>query len=104
MSEPLAIYTCFDGTVPVGEIQHERGVWKGINHLPSWAFFCPRCGEIWGRVVRTSPAENQHWLVMQRPCVAHGDGQMLVGQDLNRCSQALLQRELLAILERYPNV
>jgi len=100
----FATYTCFDGSRPVGTIQHDRGQWQSVAHLPSWAFFCPQCGEIWGRVVRTEPAANQHWLVMQRQCVAHGDGQMLVGQDLTRCDAPLLTRELLAILERYKDV
>lgn len=105
MSDNLATYTFFDNGRPVGENKVPRGVWRSLHHLPDWCFFCPTCGEIWGRVIRTDPGGGfRHWIFTTRPCAKHGDGQMLIGQDLTHCSAPLLQRELLAILERYPNV
>lgn len=105
MSEPLATYTFFDNGRIVGENKVPRGPWKSIHHLPSWCFFCASCGDIWGRVVLTDPADKPPWwLVMGRPCTKHGDGQMLIGQDLDHCSHTLLHRELLTILERYKDV
>jgi len=104
MSAPLATYTYFDNGNPVGEVLADRGVWRSLQALPSWVFFCPQCGEIWGRAVRTDPPGETHWLVVQRRCTAHGDGQMLIGQDLNECNATILNREVLALLERYQDV
>lgn len=104
MSDPKATYTYFDNGSPVGQVRVDRGIWRSLQALPSWAFFCPHCGEIWGRAVRVSPEGSMHWIVMQRPCTAHGDGQMLIGQNLDECDSAILNREVFALLERYKDV
>lgn len=40
---------------------------------PSYAYFCPRCGEIWGRLRTEGAAYTQ---CCYRPCEAHGDGRL----------------------------
>lgn len=39
----------------------------GGPSLMSLAFFCPACGEVWGRLVR-----GPTWLAVSRPCDHHG--------------------------------
>ena len=39
----------------------------------SHAFFCPKCGEIWGRLHHERGA---YWQCTYRPCVKHGDGHL----------------------------
>lgn len=74
---------------------------------PHTAYFCPHCGEIWARAIYTfdfayAPIPRDSWVVEKRPCVEHGDGQLLFGQwDLDGCSPELLTRELLALMENY---
>lgn len=38
-----------------------------------YAFFCPRCGEIWGRVHFEYEAQTR---IVSRPCLRHGDGRL----------------------------
>ena len=39
----------------------------------SIAYFCPKCGEVWGRVLHVAADYTQCW---QRPCSKHGDGRL----------------------------
>ena len=101
-----------EGSSPVGE----REVYccgyapaPGISvsaHWPHTAYFCPVCGEIWGRAIYQhhfsySPIPKNSWVVETRRCVKHGDGTFLTGQSLEHTSYKLLTRELLALLENY---
>lgn len=45
----------------------------GKRPTPSYAYFCSRCGEIWGRL-RTEGA--QYTQCCYRACEAHGDGRL----------------------------
>lgn len=48
--------------------------WNGVARVTdSYAFFCPRCGEIWGRMVHEGATFTQCW---SRNCAEHGDGRM----------------------------
>jgi hypothetical protein len=71
---------------------------------PNTAYFCPQCGELWGRQVQDGETEYSSrgwpsWTIERRPCVEHGDGQMLFAQPLDGASPELLTRELLALIE-----
>lgn len=74
-------------------------------YWPHTAYFCPTCGELWGRAIYQykfayAPRIKGHWTVEKRPCVGCGDGQFLVGREsFDECSKELLTRELLALLE-----
>ena len=47
----------------------------GLVTAASWAYFCPRCGDIWARLaVEGSPTTQ----LAQRPCLEHGDGTLAV--------------------------
>ena len=80
----------------------------GSRHSASWpntAYFCPVCGEIWGRAVydyhfQYSPVTPHNWVVESRRCAKHGDGLFLSGygeEHLPFCSRELLAREALIL-------
>jgi hypothetical protein len=81
---------------------------------PHTAYFCPVCGEIWGRLIMNyqfqySPSPNlagTSWAVESRRCAAHGDGQFLTGfreaRDLQHCSTDLLRREYFVLSQGLP--
>lgn len=78
-------------------------------YWPHTAYFCPICGEIWGRAIYQyrftySPIPKNSWVVETRRCVKHGDGTFLTAQPLENASHKLLIRELLALLENYREV
>ena len=71
---------------------------------PHTAYFCPKCGDLWGRAIYSyqfdyQPIPRSSWVVESRPCVGCGDGQFLYAQSLEGCSPPLLLRELAALLE-----
>lgn len=73
-------------------------------YWPHTAYFCPQCGELWGRAIYTFefayvPRVSGSWVVEQRRCVQHGDGQFLYAQSLELADRDLLTRELLALIE-----
>jgi len=75
-------------------------------YWPHTAYFCPICGEIWGRAIYQhhftySPIPKNSWVVETRRCVKHGDGTFLTSQVLDHCDRNILNRELLAILENF---
>lgn len=80
----------------------------GSRHSAYWpntAFFCPVCGEIWGRAVydfsfEYSPLVSSPWTIESRRCPSHGDGYFLSGlgeSSLPSCSLELLKREALLL-------
>ena len=97
----------------VGELtQYSCGYQSGDgeSHSAYWphrAYFCPVCGEIWGREVYTHqfqyrPIPPGEWVVETRNCVEHGDGQLLAKRgELDFVSKELLTREVLALLENF---
>ena len=104
-----------EGSRPVGE----REVYccgyspsTGISisaYWPHTAYFCPICGEVWGRAIYQhhftySPTSKNSWVVETRRCVKHGDGTFLTAQPLENASHKLLTRELLALLENWREV
>lgn len=81
-------------------------------YWPHTAYFCPVCGDLWGRAVMCyefeyAPKVPGSWIVEKRRCVEHGDGQFLydgINSDsvwLNYASPELLTREFHALMERY---
>ena len=44
-----------------------------VRHHFSYAFFCMRCGEVWGRLVHLPAKLTQ---CVCRPCQKHGDGRL----------------------------
>ena len=42
--------------------------WDGIQPARSLAYFCPTCGEVWGRLV---VAPSDEWLALSAPCARH---------------------------------
>lgn len=74
-------------------------------YWPHTVYFCPFCGDIWARAIWDKhfdydPIPPDVWVIEKRPCVEHGDGQLLFAQeDLELCSPELLKRELLALME-----
>lgn len=79
----------------------------GISYSAYWphtAYFCPVCGNLWGREIvqpefAYSPKVPDAWTIERRRCVEHGDGQFLCGKDLDYADKDLLTRELLALIE-----
>jgi hypothetical protein len=70
------------------------------GHWPHQAFFCPECGDLWGRAVNDTSGFAYHpippakWIVHVRPCAQHGDGILLPPEaDLGFVSPDLLLRE-----------
>jgi len=39
----------------------------------SYAYFCPRCGDIWSRLWHE---DSSHWQLIHRYCQEHGDGRL----------------------------
>lgn len=78
-------------------------------YWPHTAYFCPRCGSLWGRAIYDyhfdyAPIPKGSWAIESRPCVRCGDGQFLYGHDsLEGVSPELLTRELLALIEGAAN-
>lgn len=81
---------------------------SGERHSAYWpctAYFCPHCGEIWGRAVYDfsftySPIPSALWVTETRRCPSHGDGTFLsgyAGDHLSQCSTELLHREALIL-------
>jgi hypothetical protein len=76
------------------------------SYHPSIAYFCPECGEIWGRAVFSpsgpyDPIVQAKWIIETRHCPKHGDGYFLVGlsdSQLSACSKELLKREALLLM------
>lgn len=74
-------------------------------YWPNTAYFCPHCGEIWGRAIfnhhfQYSPIPSSPWVIESRRCVQHGDGLFLSGydtRDFPSCSLELLRREALIL-------
>ncbi len=79
-------------------------------YWPNTAYFCPVCGEIWGRAVlvpsfQYKPIPQTPWVVESRRCVQHGDGFFLsgyAGDHLSSCSRELLKREALILCLHQP--
>ena len=42
--------------------------WEGTRPSPCIAYFCPTCGEVWGRLV---VAPSDQWLPLCAPCKLH---------------------------------
>lgn len=79
---------------------------KFYPYVPHTAYFCPRCGELWGRQLMADESIYSSrgwpsWTIEKRPCVEHGDGQFLYAQPLDGADDALLSRELAALLENH---
>lgn len=74
-------------------------------YWPNTAYFCPVCGEIWGRAVYSfsfnyQPVPQTSWVTETRRCPNHGDGYFLSGigdPHLQTCSLELLKREALLL-------
>ena len=97
----------------VGEIlQYSCGVQSagGGSHSGYWphrAYFCPVCGELWGREILTHhftyrPLPSEEWVVVTSPCAEHGGGEFLsLHPSIEQANLAILTRELLVLLQRY---
>lgn len=77
-------------------------------YWPHVAFFCPQCGELWGRAIYQRefdyrPRIAAEWHVESKRCVRCGDGQFLAGLPLDGADTDLLTRELLALMEGVSN-
>jgi len=44
-----------------------------VRRHHSYALFCPRCGDIWGRLIHDGAGYTQ---LTHRSCVKHGDGRL----------------------------
>lgn len=75
---------------------------------PHTAYFCPVCGDLWGRAVMSyefAYAPRVHdscWVIEKRRCVEHGDGQFFAGIEpihFDFIDKSLLTREILALIE-----
>jgi hypothetical protein len=78
-------------------------------YWPHTAYFCPVCGELWGRAIYQhefdyKPIPQNSWVIETRRCVKHGDGTFLQDSQIDHCDRAILTRELLALIENWkPN-
>lgn len=65
-----------DGVVlGVREVEHwrRRDTLFAIRPTDSYAYFCPKCGDIWGRLRHEGAS---YWQCVYRYCRAHGDGRL----------------------------
>lgn len=71
-----------------------------ISHR-SEAFFCPECGEIWGRVL----VEGAAWHAVQIPCERHGGGSFIFPwrRQFSEFPPAVLSYELAVLLRGTPD-
>lgn len=73
---------------------------------PHEAFFCPQCGELWGRAIKEyhpgySPLPREQWTMQLRACPKHGNGyflELVPFDHLRSCSKDLLRREVELLL------
>lgn len=70
LSESFLIGRTSLGTHQVQWFRTNSGV---LAQLPSTAFFCSICGEVWGRRI----LQPENWVVEDRFCLDHGDGSLL---------------------------
>ncbi len=42
--------------------------WDGVQSTRSLAYFCPTCGEVWGRLV---VGKGDEWVALSAPCAKH---------------------------------
>ena len=109
MTQGIAIAQYFSGASLVGTretylIGYARE--DGTSHSGYWphtAYFCPMCGEIWGRELLLpqfsyTPIPKTLWVTETRRCVRHGDGKFLTGKPLEKCSHDLIKREFTILL------
>ena len=74
---------------------------RSSGYWPNTAYFCPCCGELWGRAIYDHQYDYQpfvatSWVIETRRCAEHGDGSFLSGynaEHLPFCSHELLKRE-----------
>jgi hypothetical protein len=86
-----------------GSCSYDGQSWSG--YWPHTAYFCPTCGLIWAREIRTAhfdykPIPEDSWVIEKRRCARHGDGYLLSGltySALSDCSLPLLKREALLL-------
>lgn len=77
-------------------------------YWPNIAYFCAECGELWAKMIYDFhftylPIPQTKWITEGRRCVRCGNGSLLEthGIDLDTCSDNLITREFLALLEKY---
>lgn len=57
-----------------GGFSYDSGRTDLCWHRCSYAFFCPHCGEVWGRIVAANSAgEQQRFRVREVACAQHAD-------------------------------
>ena len=107
------IISFFEGNAFIGQARAECGtvdVARTQYHAywPNTAYFCPACGELWGRRVHEFKF-NYHpyyqgvgWEVVSHRCPKDGGGEFLAYDRFleGTYDKALLTRELLVLLER----
>lgn len=75
------------------------------GHWPSIAYFCPNCGQLWGKIIFGYMFAYQLrltiWRVEERACEECGGGELLNNDTLAAASPSLLQRELNILLTKY---
>ncbi len=77
------------------------------GYFPHLAYFCTECGKVWMRGEWTysfdyRPLPVGRWRVLERPCPAHGGGQLIEPSErLDAFSAELLLREFHILLHYY---
>lgn len=110
------IISYFEGNRFIGQSRTECGTVDVAGsqyhaYWPDTAYFCPTCGELWGRCIKDFQFNycpyytGTRWEVETRHCVAHGDGAFLADDRFleGTYDKALLTRELLVLIERSNN-
>lgn len=49
------------------------GSFSGFGTLTGIGYFCPVCGELWGKLVFQERRETGRYMVSSRPCELHGN-------------------------------
>lgn len=63
------------------QIALKMSIWHNSGQTPfsHWAYFCPTCGEVWGRRIHIKLPQLK-FRVVERSCEAHGDGSLVFSE------------------------
>ena len=83
--------------------------WEGVGPTRSLAFFCSKCGDVWGRIA----IDNRHWMVLTVGCERHPDYSFEPGgtfirtwnhRALDEMPEAVLRREFALHWQHYTGI
>lgn len=98
----------FLGTRLLGSTEQPQ-TWDGVYRSRSIAYFCPKCGDIWGRIV----IDSKDWMVLTVGCEWHPEWSFYPGGSFIRSwnprwpqelPEAVLRREFAIHWQHYAGI